>query len=191
MSTSPALEVVDVHVDPVSALLTDVSAGTGADATNAAMCRGFGRLMCYAQRAGLSIIGHPRVLHASRVHASRVHTPTTPTFASVTLALPVVAPVRAIAQTPSIRLADLSGMQAWRFSHCGSFQGLAATYALIVEWLVSRGVLASVAEWGRLTPVWEEYVCDPASTLMDEVLAFIYVPRGLRPSRRHSEGWAA
>lgn len=185
MTSTRTLEVVDVHVDPVPAILTEVSARGGAASTTAAMCRGFGRLMCYAQQAGLAVIGHPRALDAWSAHASRVHS-----VADVTLALPVVAPVRSIVQTPSIRLAHLSGMQAWRFSHCGPCQGLAATYTRIADWLAARGILTSEADWGRLAPVWEEFVCDPASTVMDEVLAFIYVPWSLRPSGRRWEGWA-
>jgi effector-binding domain-containing protein len=181
MSTTHRLEVVDVHVDAVSAIITDVPADAGAEAMTAALVRGFGKLMCFAQRAGLTVLGHPRAIRAAAGH----------TLANVSLALPVVVPARDVVQTPTIRFGDLPGMPAWRFSHRGPCQGLDGTYALITEWLLSRGVLASEAEWGRQTPIWEEYVCDPASTLLDEVLTFIYIPRGVQLSRTRLAGWSA
>lgn len=182
MSTTHRLEIVDTHVDPVSAIITDVPAYAGAEAMTAALVRGFGKLMCFAQRAGLTVVGHPRA----------IRTAPSQTLGSASLALPVVVPAREVVQTPTIRFGDLPGMPAWRFSHRGTYQGLAGTYALITQWLLSRGVLASEAEWGRLTPVWEEYVCDPASTLLDEVLTFIYIPKGVHLSPTRAEGcWAA
>lgn len=167
MATTRTLEVVEVHVEPVAAIITDVPPRLSDETLDAALGRGFGRLMGFSQRFGLAVLGHPRVIHA----------PPTAALAGHLLALPVAFPARPVVPTPTIRFADLPGAPAWRFSHHGPCRALAETYAMVTEWLRARGILAPDAEWGRLTPVWEEYVCDPASTLFDQVPTFIYVPR--------------
>ena len=173
MHTLDLGEGVEVHLDPVSALVTDVMARGGAEAISAAMARGFGRLIGFAQRAGLALVGHPRALRSSRSDAG----------ASVTIALPVTAPARVLVHTPAIRLGVLPGMTAWRFSHRGPCHAIGDAYAAITAWLVSHGAVPSESDVERLTPVWEEYVCDPASSMLDDVLTFIYIPRGVATTR--------
>ncbi len=181
MVTTRTLEVVEIHVEPVSAIITDVPPRLSDETLDAALGRGFGRLMGFARRFGLAVLEHPRLIRSPRSHSLR----------PPLLALPVAFPARPVVPTPTIRFADLPGTPAWRFSHHGSCRALADTYARVVEWLVARGILATDADWERLAPVWEEYVCDPGSTLFEQVLTFIYVPRRGRQGATGGGIWAA
>jgi len=59
---------------------------------------------------------------------------------------------------------NLVGSKAMRFTHRGPYADLKKTYGQITEYLKTKGLIKTEAEWSRYMPMWEEYLNDPQTT---------------------------
>jgi effector-binding domain-containing protein len=64
---------------------------------------------------------------------------------------------------------------ALRFVHHGPYRDVRNTYDRIEAWLRERGGIKTPADWARYSPMWEEYLNDPATTPESELITRIYL----------------
>ena len=162
-----ALDPQRVDVPPVLAVQIDGECGTEPHEIQPAMGAAFGAVGAFMGRHALQPVGAPRTVYHT---FGEGHTSFTVTF-------PVAPPPQAVPGEGEVRLAELEGGPAFRFTHTGPYEGLRDTYGVIEEWLRAEGLFATEADWGRFMPLAEEYVNDPSSTPPAELVTHIYLPR--------------
>ena len=73
-------------------------------------------------------------------------------------------------------MATLPERVALRFVHHGPYRDIRSTYARIESWLRERGGIKTPADWANYSPMWEEYMNDPAQTPESKLETRIFLP---------------
>jgi effector-binding domain-containing protein len=163
---TPVLENMEVEVDRVLAAKIDATCPADPAAIGEAMNRAFAALGSYVEAQGLRPKGPPRA----------VYTAFSPSEIRFTAALPVATLPPSTAKHGDVRVGMMPGGRALRFLHRGPYATLRETYARIEEWLRERGAFDGPADWGRYSPMWEEYVTEPGTVPDVELVTHIYLP---------------
>jgi AraC family transcriptional regulator len=142
------------QIEGLTAKAADIGAAVGA---------AFGTLYPAMGRAGLTPSGPPRV----------IYTGWGPDEVRFTVAAP-------IDREPTTTLdagfstTKLPERASLRFVHRGPYRDIKKTYDQIESWLRERGGLKTPADWANYSPMWEEYVNDPATTPESELVTNIF-----------------
>ena len=157
------LENMEVTVPAMVVAQTRATSASAPDAISAVVGTAFGRIAAFQAEHGLPAAGAPRV----------IYTDWSPTGVKFTAAIPIAqAPPP---QTRDVAIATIPESRALRFVHRGPYRDLRFTYERIEAWLRERGAIRTMADWARYTPMWEEYVNDPATTLESDLITRIYL----------------
>ncbi len=166
MTKATAVEPVELKVAPALAIEWDGSAGNEPGAIGRAMGEGFGVLQEFVAARALVPSGPPRAIY---------HT-YGPAGTRFTLAIPIEARPRDKVTGHTVRIEEMGGGKALRFTHTGPYERLRDTYDAISGWLTAEGMMASEADWANFMPMWEEYAADPTTTRAEELVTHIYLP---------------
>ena len=125
----------------------------------------FGLLYAAVGQAGLVLSGAPRA----------IYTAWSPDEVRFTVAVPIDRrPTTPLSN--NVDVAELPAGKALRFVHLGPYRDIRATYDRIESWLRDRGAIRTPADWARYSPMWEEYLNDPATTPESELVTHIFLP---------------
>lgn len=160
------VEPTRVTVKPALAVKVDGRSGTAPEEIGKAMESAFGALEGYRAKHDLAYAGPPRAIYTSYDDGGT----------SFIVAIPVSALDAEPAAEDGVRVGELPGGPALRFTHEGPYERLMGTYDGITDWLKAEGMLESEADWVKYMPMWEEYVDDPTTTPPEELKTHIYVP---------------
>ncbi len=166
MPATALIQAEDVTVAPVLAArttchcaLTEIPAATAS---------AFATLGAFMHAQALVPAGPPRAIYTG-------YSANETTF---DVAMPIAArPVGTPSPTGAVKIDQLPAGPAWRFLHTGPYRTLWETYGRITEWLRSRQLLVTEADWAKFMPMWEEYLNDPQTTPEAELRTYIYLPR--------------
>lgn len=161
------LEFSRVDVFPTPAAQVAGESASDPDAVARAVDKAFAKLFAFVKKNGLSAWGAPRALY----------TECGPGRTKFIVAVPILKPSGEPVRGGSAFTGELAGGSAYRFTHRGSYGGLAATYDCITRFMTARGLMAGPDDWDRYMPMWEEYANNPAKTPEDDLLTYIYLPR--------------
>ena len=123
----------------------------------------FGTLYSAMGRAGLTPSGPPRVIYTG--------------WGPDEVRFTVLAPIDREPAAPldaGVNTTTLPERVALRFVHRGPYRDIKATYDQIESWLRERGGITTAADWAHYSPMWEEYVNDPATTPEPELVTNIF-----------------
>jgi DNA gyrase inhibitor GyrI len=165
MTATDLLEQTEVDVHSVPGAQFTMSCASDPAAISAAMQAGFATLMPYIAINNLMPAGPPRAIYSAFDK----------TQTRFTLAMPVASTAGANPST-GITLGMLPGGRMHRFTHRGPYTELSQTYEAITSWMRNTGLMRDAADWMKYSPMWEEYVTDPAITPASELITYIYVP---------------
>ena len=159
------LESMEVTLPPT--LVAECRATSTADssAISAAVGRAFERIHAFQQTNGITAAGPPRV----------VYTEWSPAGVHFTAAIPIAAAPPNVSTSPDVSIATIPETQALRFQHRGPYREIRTTYGRIEAWLRARGGIKTPSDWARYSPMWDEYMSDPATTPESELLTRIYL----------------
>ncbi|MBN1359694.1 MAG: GyrI-like domain-containing protein [Sedimentisphaerales bacterium] len=166
MSQFDDLEFTEVEMAPVLAAQIPGKSSTEPASIAQAMRSAFEALMGLIQANKLSPAGPPRAIYKTYGGDG----------VEFVVALPLAKPPASPIADGSGFVDTLAGTKALRFTHRGSYQGLAATYGQITEFMKAKGLMQTEADWARYMPMWEEYLNDPHTTPEAELLTYIYLP---------------
>ncbi|HNS19561.1 MAG TPA: GyrI-like domain-containing protein [Sedimentisphaerales bacterium] len=160
------LEYAEVEVPPVLAAQIPGVCGPDPAVISRAIRTAFDELMSFVRQYKLSPSGPPRTLYTA-------HGPQGVRF---TVAVPVAAPPTTTRMIGPGSVKRLAHAKAMRFTHRGPYPELAKTYGQITEFLKTKGLMTTDADWSRYMPMWEEYLNDPQTTPPEELRTYIYLP---------------
>jgi len=166
MSTFDALEFTEVEVPPVLAAQMPGECRPDPAAIAEAMGDAFGKLMGFVGQHALAPAGPPRA----------IYTAYGPDGVKFIVALPIAAPPAKPIKDSLGFVKPLAGGKAMRFTHRGPYANLMVTYGQITEFLKTKGLIQSEADWARYMPMWEEYLNDPHTTPEAQLMTYIYLP---------------
>jgi AraC family transcriptional regulator len=160
------LENKEVMVPAALVAQTHASSTADSAAISAAVGAAFGKIAAFQAMHGIAAVGPPRV----------IYTEWSPTGVKFTAAIPIAdVPPPNVRDTPDVGIADIPESQALRFIHHGPYRDVRATYDRIEAWLEARGGIKSPADWAHYSPMWEEYMNDPATTPESDLVTRIYL----------------
>jgi AraC family transcriptional regulator len=166
MPATALIHAEDVTVAPVLAVRTTCRCAV--TEIPGATARAFATLGSFLHAHGLAPAGPPRSIYTG-------YTGSETTF---DVAMPILAkPADANDPTGTVQIGELPAGRMWRFVHTGPYRNLMDTYTRIGEWLRSRQLLVTEADWAKFMPMWEEYLNDPQTTPEAELRTYIYLPR--------------
>lgn len=161
------LEHAEIDVPPVFGAQLQTSCASDSASISAAMQQAFGRLMPYIARNKLVPAGPPRAIYSDFAASGT----------RFTLALPLA---NATAATANPEEGLTSGLlpcgRMHRFTHRGPYSELAKTYSAITTWMQQAKLMKDASDWMQCSPMWEEYISDPANTPPADLVTYIYVP---------------
>jgi effector-binding domain-containing protein len=166
MSEFEDLEFTEVQVAPVLTAQVPGHSGPDPASIGEAMHAAFDELIGLVQRHKLAPAGPPRSIYIS--HGAK--------GIQFIVAIPIAAPAVGAWEDPIGSVDTLAGTKAMRFTHHGPYDGLMNTYRRITEFLKTRGLMQTEADWARYMPMWEEYLNDPHTTPVEQLLTYIYLP---------------
>jgi len=166
MSGFEALEFTEVEVPAVLAAQIPGQCGADPAVISTAMHAGFDKLMGFVQRHKLAPSGPPRAVYMAYG----------PQGVNFVVAMPIAAPPAATRTIGPGSIGTIAGGKAMRFTHRGPYANLMSTYGQITEFLKSKGLMKSEADWVKYMPMWEEYLNDPHTTPEADLLTYIYLP---------------
>ncbi len=161
------LEFSRVEVFPALAAQVVAESASDPEVVARAVDKAFAKLFPFMKKNGLSAWGAPRA----------IYTECSPERTKFIVAVPILKPPGEPVRGGSAFTGELAGGSAYRFTHRGSYSGLAATYDCITRFMTARGLMAGPDDWDRYMPMWEEYANNPAKTPEGELLTYIYLPR--------------
>ncbi len=164
-TTTELLEHTEIDVPAVPGAQFEATCAADPEAIGAAMRAGFARLMPYIAINNLVPAGPPRAIYSAFDESQT----------RFTLAMPL-ANTAAAKPATGIALGTLPGGRMHRFTHRGPYEQLGQTYEAITSWLRDAGSMQDMHDWMKCSPMWEEYVTDPARTPAAELITYIYVP---------------
>lgn len=159
------LESMEVAVPATLVAEHQTACTTEPAAIAAAIGTAFQKVQAFLDRNAIRAAGPPRV----------VYTEWSPTGLKFTAALPIAAIPPNVEDTPDVSIKALPECQALRFVHRGPYREVKGTYDRIEAWLRERGGIRTAADWARYSPMWEEYLNDPATTPESELITRIYL----------------
>ena len=159
-----ATQIESMEVTVPEALVAQIEGlTTKPEALGAAIGNAFGSLYAAIGRAGLMASGAPRAIYTA--------------WGPDEVSFVVAAPIDRAPATPldaSVSVATLPERVALRFVHHGPYRDIRSTYARIESWLRERGGIKTPADWAHYSPMWEEYMNDPAKTPESELKTRIF-----------------
>lgn len=161
------LEFAEIETPAVQALQIERECGSDPVVIGEAVNAAFDQLGTSLRQMQLNPTGPPRIIYTS-------YSPDTVCF---TLAIPISTLPAGTVEGGNASASLMSGGKYMRFSHRGSYSGLADTYSQIAEYLKKEGLMEGEADWARYMPMWEEYVGDPDETPEQDLLTYIYLPK--------------
>ena len=165
--TTDVTNLESMEVTLPTTLVAECRATSTADssAISAAVGTAFQKIQAFQQANGITAGGPPRV----------VYTEWSPTGVHFTAAIPIAAAPPNVMYSADVSIATLPETQALRFLHRGPYRDIRTTYGRIEAWLRARGGIKTPSDWARYSPMWEEYMSDPATTPESELLTRIYL----------------
>ena len=167
MSTFEALEFTEVEVPPVLAAQMPGQSTPDPAAIAKAIGSTFGQLMGFVGQHKLRPSGPPRC----------IYTAYGPKGIEFIVAMPVAKPPAKPVKAGPGSVQSIPGGKALRFTHRGPYANLKNTYGQITEFLKTKGLMKTEADWARYMPMWEEYLNDPQTTPEADLLTYIYLPK--------------
>ena len=162
---TPKLESMEVAVPAVVVAQCRASCSAETSAIGTAVGGAFEKIDAFVKANGIATCGAPRV----------VYTEWGPTGVQFTAAVPVRDIPRGVVDTADVSIASIPECSALRFVHRGPYRDIRHTYDQIEAWLRARGGIRTAADWARYSPMWEEYLNDPATTPESELVTRIYL----------------
>jgi len=98
-----------------------------------------------------------------------------PAGVKFTAGLPIAAVPRNVSDSADVSIRTTAECTALRFVHRGPYSDVRHTYDRIEAWLRARGGIKTAADWARYSPMWEEYLNDPATTPESDLVTRIYL----------------
>ena len=159
------LESMEVNVP--TTLVTECRASSAAEsgAISAAVGAAFQKIDTFLKANGIGASGPPRV----------VYTKWSPAGVEFTAAIPIGAVPPNVRDASHVSIQSMPESTALRFVHRGPYRDVRNTYDRIEAWLRERGGIKTAADWARYSPMWEEYLNDPATTPESELITRIYL----------------
>ena len=159
------LESMEVAVPSTLALEYNASSSGDPAAISAAVGGAFGRIQAFQQQHAIAAAGPPRV----------IYTDWSSSGVKFIAAVPIADVPPNVAAGGDVAIAALPERMALRFVHRGPYREIRHTYERIEAWLRERGGIKTAADWARYSPMWEEYLNDPATTPESDLLTRIYL----------------
>jgi len=159
------LESKEVDVPPVVAVECSKVCAADPPAIAAAVGAAFKAIDDFRNAHAIAAAGMPRVIY-TEWGANGVR---------FTAAVPITDVPPNVADTSDVSIRAIPASSALRFIHRGPYRDIRKTYGRIEEWLRERGGIKAPADWARYSPMWEEYVNDPATTPDDDLITRIYL----------------
>ena len=165
--TTDVTNLESMEVTLPTTLVAECRATSTADsgAISAAVATAFENIQAFQRANGITAAGPPRV----------VYTEWSPTGVHFTAAIPIAAVPPDVTTSADVSIATIPETQALRFLHRGPYRDIRTTYDRIEAWLRARGGIKTPSDWARYSPMWEEYMSDPATTPESELLTRIYL----------------
>jgi effector-binding domain-containing protein len=98
-----------------------------------------------------------------------------PAGVKFTAGLPIAAVPRNVSDSADVSIRTTAECTALRFVHRGPYSDVRHTYDRIEAWLRARGGIKTADDWARYSPMWEEYLNDPATTPESDLVTRIYL----------------
>jgi effector-binding domain-containing protein len=159
------LESEEVAVPPVLAVECNKVCAADPAAIATAVGAAFQKIEDFRTAHAIAAAGLPRVIY-TEWGANGVR---------FTAAVPIAAVPAGVTDTADVSIKATSESSALRFIHRGPYRDIRKTYDRIEAWLRERGGIKTPADWARYSPMWEEYVNDPATTPESELITRIYL----------------
>lgn len=166
MSIAGELEFAEVEVSPVLAAQMPGQSTSDPGAISKAMGEAFNALMSFLECHSLVPSGPPRAIYTSYG----------PEGTNFIVAVPIASPPARPVESGAGFVNTVPGGKALRFTHHGPYRDLMTTYGRITEFMLSKGLMKSEADWARYMPMWEEYLNDPHTTPESGLVTHIYLP---------------
>jgi effector-binding domain-containing protein len=161
----PKLESMEVAVPAAVVAQCRASCAAEPAAIATAVGAAFQKIDAFVKANAIATCGAPRV----------VYTEWSPTRVQFTAAMPIRDIPPSVADTADVSIASVPECSALRFVHRGPYREIRSTYDRIEAWLRDRGGIRTAADWARYSPMWEEYLNDPATTPQSELVTRIYL----------------
>jgi effector-binding domain-containing protein len=167
MTTTDAtiLDTKEVAVPPVVALECNKVCAADPAAIAAAVGAAFRTIEEFRRAHAIAAAGRPRVIY-TEWGASGVR---------FTAAVPIADVPPDVADIADVSIRAIPESRALRFIHRGPYRDIRNAYDRIEGWLRARGGIRTPADWGNYSPMWEEYVNDPATTPEADLITRIYL----------------
>ena len=159
------LESMEVTVPSTLVVQCQATSSTEPAAIAQAVGAAFGTIEAFQRRNSIPAAGPPRVIY-SEWGADGVR---------FTAAVPVAEVPPNVADGQDVSIKALPEVTALRFVHRGPYREVRHTYERIEAWLRERGGIRTAADWARYSPMWEEYLNDPATTPESDLVTRIYL----------------
>jgi effector-binding domain-containing protein len=165
--TTDTIQLESMEVSAPATLVVQVQAACSADpaAIAAAVGGAFRTIATFQQRYGIPSAGPPRVIYTTW-GADGVR---------FTAAVPIAEVPPNAVDEGEVSITALPAATALRFVHRGAYGELRHTYDRIEGWLRERGGIKTPADWAHYSPMWEEYLNDPATTPESDLITRIYL----------------
>jgi effector-binding domain-containing protein len=167
MSTTETPKLDSMEVAVPAAVVAQCRASCAAEpaAIGTAVGAAFQKIDAFVKASAIATCGAPRV----------VYTEWSPNGVQFTAAVPVRDVPRGVVDTADVSIASVPECTALRFVHRGPYREIRNTYDRIEAWLRERGGIRTAADWARYSPMWEEYLNDPATTREPDLVTRIYL----------------
>ena len=161
----PKLESMEVTVPATLVAECHASSAAESAAISAAVPAALQKIQAFLSANGVPAAGPPRV----------VYTEWGPGGVKFSASMPVAAVPPNVKDSADVSITRTTESTALRFVHRGPYRTVRETYDLIEAWLRARGSIKTAADWARYSPMWEEYLNDPATTPESELITRIYL----------------
>lgn len=166
MSEFDHLEFAETEVGPILAAQVVGECGLEPASIGPAISKAFDTLGQLLKTHALAPAAPPRTIYSEYC----------PNGMKFIVAMPILSAPNEPPVGEGVGVGKIGGGKAFRFTHRGSYAGLAGTYGEIAAFLKAKGLMQSEADWARFMPMWEEYLNDPHTTPEADLRTYIYLP---------------
>ena len=159
------LESMEVLVPATLVAEYHGSSAAESSAISAAVGAALRRVETFLIVNGIRAAGAPRVVYREW----------SPAGVKFTAAVPITAAPPNVNDGADVSIRTSAECSALRFVHRGAYRDIRGTYDRIEAWLRARGGIKTAADWARYSPMWEEYLNNPATTPESELITRIYL----------------
>jgi effector-binding domain-containing protein len=165
--TTDVTNLENMEVLVPATLVAEVHGASAADssAISAAVGAALRAIKTFLVMNRIPAVGAPRVVYSEW----------SPAGVRFTAAVPIGAVPPNAEKSADVSITTMAECSALRFVHHGPYRDVRHTYDQIESWLRARGGIKSAADWSRYSPMWEEYVNDPATTPESDLITRIYL----------------